>query len=273
MGTTFSCRGGSIQWAPETSHRTSFTKPKTYGRSEKEKSEYDLELLRRRRMTSLIHKIGSLKKLPLWFISLILDRKVKREWDIEECLAIFTKFRRWLEREFLKSWFIFVMEFKPRGGLHYHLLGRFGQKMSKMAKEAVREKWMKVTGSKNEKAAQIDDYLPEIHRSYVTTNIKASGTRELLKLLGQKSFWGCINRKNMPLHDERQFTLDYGLDGLFRQLLQRALSDKYGNPENHRRRSIKQKGCFGFASPEMIEECLQETFRIEEDANRDYDPS
>lgn len=202
----------------------------------------------------------ALKKQPARFITLLFDRKIKRHWDINECRDRFIKFRRWLERTYPDSWFIFVMEFSKRSETHYHLLGRFGQGISK---KTVCEKWMKVTGTKWGKTAKIDPYLPEKHRSYVTTPRKPAGTHKLMKKLGQKSFWGCIHRKKMPLYCERQFTLTSGQVAIFFAVLG-FLLHKQGCSKKDLRRLLKDKNCSGFCTPQMINEARDYALRLDE---------
>lgn len=156
-------------------------------------------------------------------MTLIFDYNVK-DWELDECWECFKRFRRYLERCYKKSWFIFVMEVSPGRGVHLHLSGRIGEPY--VPKEKLRAKWQKITGTTLRRAVHFKAYNP-IHHSYVTKRTKkAARTRALMRQLGRKSFWGCINRKNMPLAPKKDSILSDDQMDMFRVFLREEIIEQ-----------------------------------------------
>jgi hypothetical protein len=184
---------------------------------------------------------------------LVFDRKGNRDWPLEKCQKAFAVFRRWLEYNFPDCWFIFVMEWTRKCGIHYHLTGRFGKK--DIPKDVIREKWMKITGSTWSKSIKFLPSLPHL-RGYLTTSKKAADTRHLMKELQGKSFWGCIHRKKIPLVPTKRLT--FTDDGAFIYKLSLAFQIIIeGGSKNDIRRIFKKNGSLAFTTPEMRKKSLQ----------------
>ena len=201
--------GGVVYWAKVIEKITGPPRLRGGGgnqKSGKTRKQSKLEKARKRSIASLATLFARLKKPPWWFITLAFDRNARDCWTLEECLSSFRRFRRYLERRFPRCWFIFVMEFSPTNGYHFHLSGRFGQK--KIPKKALRTKWQRITDSEYDGAMHFTRYVSSLHCSYVTKKkVKASRTQKLMRQLGHRSFWGCIHRKQLPLARIKEIVL------------------------------------------------------------------
>lgn len=209
-----------------------------------------LEKARKRSIAALATVFARLEKPPRGFMTLAFDRDAQDVWSIAECLECFKRFRRYLERSYPKCWFIFVMEWSPTNGFHFHLSGRLGQKPVPCGE--LRSKWQKITGSSYRRAVHFKAYNPEVHHCYVTKKkIKAARTRKLMRMLGRRSFWGCIHRKQMPLAPIQRLALDEDQMACFRSELERQITNNNGAESSlDRLRTDANRLCFN--TPEML---------------------
>lgn len=220
----------------------------------------NLEKARRRSIKALGAVFARLLKKPKGFMTLIFDRAVK-EWELDECLNCFERFRRYLERSFPKCWFIFVMEWSPRSGFHYHLSGRIGEKTVPL--DAIRQKWLSITGSTDRESIHFKNYDP-IHFFYVTKKEKAQYTRYLMKKLGRRSFWGCIHRKLMPLAPEEYIDLDEDQMDMYRVSMRDQIIEN-GGAESSIHRLMTPANRLNYETREMREKALEFALRPIED--------
>lgn len=260
-------RGAAVSWAPEKN-----TRPKRKHGNQRNKQNLgnrdgkSLERARRRRVTGLSRFWASMNENPRWFITLMFDRKVQRDWSLEECLAIFEQFKRYLRKNFPQCFWIFVLEWKAAGGLHYHLSGRFGQK--KVPSKAIRKKWMELTNSMSRKSFRMDAFVPE-HKGYTMKKEKAKNTRHLISILGAKSFWGVINRKNIKRHPVKVLHMTaYQL-----QHFKNSMMD-YAMAEDHEASTYQQlnkdHGTLNFFPVDVVEKAVNSIMDpIEEDSAED----
>jgi hypothetical protein len=210
-----------------------------------------VERRRKKRMSRFAHNMAALSEKPKWHMVFNLDKKVRRKWPIEEATDVFKKFGTYLQKRYPHSWFLWIMEYTEKAGPHFHMLGRFNGKASN---KAVFGKWRELTGSTWEKAATKRDFHPA-HVGYLAKPGKATGTRHLIRHLGSKSFWGIINRKNMPLHVRQTYTLTSDQFLIFRNKLKKLLVKHNGAQSSVDR---PDKSCSGlrFCTHEMIQTAL-----------------
>lgn len=122
---------------------------------------------------------------------------------------------------------------------------------------------MQLTQTQLINSIQLKKYVPKVHPGYVTKPKKAPGTHTLIKLLGQKSFWGCIQKKNMSLFTEKNTALTGSQKDIFLITLG-ALVYEAGGSKKDLRRLLKRKGCLGFCTPGMIKKAFKYAFALVE---------
>lgn len=252
---TLTRRGGSVSWSRYKKNRN---RPISYGSRipVEERTNEQIWTSYRRRITKLSKKLSALKSRPRWFITLHFDRKVKREWMLEECLDVFEDFRRYLDRAYPNSWFIWVMEWSPKSGFHYHILGRFG--IPKVKTRKVRKKWMKLTGSNSVKSAHFEDFV-DAHFGYVMKREKAKNTCYLIRLLGYRSFFGFIHAGNMRLHlPESQLTTGSKVER-FKHELRKEIPAIF-KTKSTERQLRHMHGCLNLGTSKPINAAFNRTF-------------
>ena len=246
-------RGGSASWKTYnrgSSRHVPIFAPGGFGTVPNPDS---VERRRRKRISRFAHVLAALSKDPKWHIVLNCDKKAQRVWDIEKALEVFKKFSKWLQKNFPKAWFIWIMEFTPKAGPHFHMLGAFRTKNG--SRKAVIKKWQNLTKSNWEEATVIDPFRKE-HIGYLTKPGKAKGTSYLIRRLGGKGFWGCINRRNMSLYEKETYNLPIAQFQIFRSVLKTLLIE-HGAAQS----SIDRldKGCNGlrFCTHVMLQKALE----------------
>ncbi|SHN51932.1 rolling circle replication-associated protein [Desulfovibrio litoralis] len=249
--------GGSISWC-STKPNKGKKAPNRY--SKQSSKTVKRKKARRRSIATLATLHARLTKKPSVFITLIFDTKVKAKWKTKECIALFNKFRRYLERSYSECWFIFVMEWSYLSGVHYHLIGRMGKKHVPWGK--LRKKWQKITGSSERKTINFKKYK-DLHISYVTKKIKEHNTLKLMKKLQGKSFWGAIHRKDMPLAPIKELVLDENQWEIFRLCLKRQIINN-SSAESSINRLSHHASCLCYCTSKMIQEAINEALAYEE---------
>lgn len=243
----FSVRGGSCKWY--TIDPYDLPRP-TFGRGGRNLplTAERVAKKRKRRITSLARLFASLATPPMWFMHLNFDRRVKRDWTLDECRDLFKRFIRFLTKRYRRSWFIWVMELSDKTGLHYHLTGRFGEKKAEWS--LVRNEWLKLTGSVNEDMFGHKEFDSR-HPSYLMSGKKAKKTCALLWELGNKSFYGVINRKNMHFHPEQQAVLSWKEWGETSAFMNKKIAST-GGPTSSLDRLKNMSGSLNFCRPKML---------------------
>lgn len=194
---------------------------------------------RKRRLTRLSAVLAQLKFPPRWFAHANFDRKVKRNWEVDECREVFEKFRCFLDKNYPESWFIWVMEESDKTGIHYHLFARY---LPARQWARIKRKWLELTGSSNKKMFEFQSFA-ERHIGYVLGGRKKSiKTRSLLWDLGRRSFWGIVHKKNMKLFPPQSLTVPYAAWLNVHPELKAALADA-NNGIDFAHRLVKRSSC------------------------------
>lgn len=247
-------QGGSISWGLKRPKYKKVSFTRSYRSSDCfNRTPEQLEKSRRRRITRLARKFASLKQKPSWFITFILDRHINRDWSLDDLSNCFNQWIKWLKKRYPRSWFIYVFEISTKCGFHVHLLGRFGSK--KPSLENACSKWKKITGSKQDKVAQIDKYT-EAHTGYMTKPAKAKKCRELIQLLGKKSFWGVVNQKNMPVYPKQEYVLNEDQMKFLKMELSNHIMNSDG-PSSSLRQTFKECGSINYTKPAVLKKALR----------------
>lgn len=69
------------------------------------KTGNSIEKRRRRRISRFANVLAALSETPKWHLVFNFDKSTKRQWDIDEAVAIFTRFTSLLKRWHPRSWF------------------------------------------------------------------------------------------------------------------------------------------------------------------------
>lgn len=257
-------KGGAVSWAMEKDVHSKTKRGKGTWAYPVPSEFVRIEKSRKRSIVGFMGYVAALKEEPQDFTTLVLGKDVE-DRGIDACREKFDKFRRYLERAFPDGWFLYSMEYSSQNGYHYHLLGSFGR--SRVAKKPIYEKWKALTGTTYLKAAQIKPYIAELHSGYLTKKGKAANARKLKRELGRRHSWGCINKKNLPLHEEQEFSLSELQMDLFRVTLRELIIAK-GGAESSIRRLKNPASFLGYCTAEMVQEALDYALSYEE---VDYD--
>ncbi len=164
-----------------------------------------------RRRNGFIKLLYSLKKRPLWFITLIYPSFIKKNAlacrinkDIN-CLGTA------LRRLYPKCWFIYTIESSIKSPLHIHLVGRTGTEKPELKKN-IKKYWERILGYRKQKYQRVD-YLNSPKDSdaiigYLSARKKRIGLYKVIELIKNKHSYGVINKKNLPVAEPEVYELN-----------------------------------------------------------------
>ena len=181
---------------------------------------------RRDRSTcALIRAFCSIKSHHQWFISLSFPNWIVGDDDYANGKArllskFFDKLRYKLRKKGIEFRFLRKVEWAPKSGLHFHLIGSFSVKFErKKLTKLIRNLWAKVLTLSNREtiklAAKVRDYN-KLHDSYVTRRRKRKNEMRCLDLIGNCPMFTFINKKYFRFYPNQCFELsDRQLKSLF----------------------------------------------------------
>lgn len=164
-------------------------------------SESPKELNRRtgRRRKGLMKKLYSTKKRPLWFVTLSYPKEMAEILSLDEITDHRKKLGQRIRDIFPNGWFIYSIEHSNKGGFHFHLLGRTGEKKSPIRKW-FRRWWLNYTGSDAKNLVHVrklaDEEQADLRCGYLTKRAKFNGHRKVTKFFGNRNSFGIFNRNN-----------------------------------------------------------------------------
>lgn len=193
---------GAFWWFPHTTLKNNKRSSSILRNAKKRRSMHAITKDKKRlsRMLRLCSKVpdGDAKV----FMTLNFDYNVKA-WTLDECLKQLGLFKRYLHRHFPHAWFVYILDYSNKTGIHAHFWGRFRKAK---AKAKARKKWMNLTNSTNpkmfhtRKSAEYD-----VH--YMAASSKRPGRLKLLSSLGRKHSWGVVNKSNLPQLKPKRYIL------------------------------------------------------------------
>ena len=172
-----------------------------------------IKLKRRRQRTirKLIRALCSIKSQDQWFISLIFPKGIIGDADYANGKARY--FQKFIEKLRYKYKFRFIkkVEWKPKTGIHFHLIGSFHKKFKlKRINKIIRNLWARVLGITDtelkKKSANVKRYK-KLHNSYLTSSKKCKNDMRCIDLIGKSKMYGFINKRYFKFYEKRSFLL------------------------------------------------------------------
>ena len=251
---------GACWWGPQKYFSTNKTNPP--GHAGGKKKSMPLWKKYFRRINRLMRLFATLdpQQPPRWFISLVFDRAVRREWSMKRCQKCFAKFKKHLAKAYPDCWFIYVWDYSPKAGFHVHLFGGFGKKG---AWRKVHRKWLALTGSKDESMADKARFVPKMF-GYQVSRKKFDHKLHVSDKLSGKALWGVINKKNVSLSAVKTAMLDE--DGFYAFLLsaEHQLLRTKGREASELDYVTRHSGCMYFAGPKLAKTALKYVRKVKE---------
>lgn len=175
-----------------------------------EQTVYTLTKKIKRRRRVFLKLLYRLEKDPKWFITLIYPYEKRK---ISE-LTIKNDIKRLsdsVRRRFPKGWFIYVIEWKRKAGIHIHIIGRKGSKYPEI-KKLLPMWWHSITKCKEYNLCVIRYLNNKKHSDsiigYLTKPAKRRFEFVALKKIGEKkNTFGIINKRNLKLSKEISYSI------------------------------------------------------------------
>ena len=249
-------RGGSLTFIKR------WGRPKNRGKREKPSKALKLYLRRTRTIKSLMRAYNSIKCNQQWLISLIIPKVlgISDDNNARIKLLLYEKFVDKLlyrcRKAHMKCRFIKKIEWKPKAGIHFHLIGSFSKKLSLEAvNELIRELWAKTVGITDEllirKAAKTVEFK-KCHYTYLTKPSKCHNDMHCLEIIGSCNMYGYINKKHFKFYSKEYLELSaWQLDQFFFLILE-YLKDNNRSKYSYVRQMERTVGMLSFIPHEKI---------------------
>lgn len=208
-----------------------WVRPKKKSKRKKQSKALRLYLRRTRTIKSLMRTFNSFKCSHSWFVSLIVPKKshISDDKNALKKRLLFEKFADKLlyvcKKRHMKCRFIKKIEWKPKAGIHFHLIGSFSKKLSlKAVNKLIRKLWAKTLGITDEllirKAAKTVRFK-ECHYTYLTKPSKCANDMRCLEIIGGCNMYGFVNQKYFKFYEKEYIELDeWQLDQFFFLILE-----------------------------------------------------
>ena len=239
-----------------------WVRPKKRGKRKKQSKALKLYLRRKRTIKSLIRTFNSFKCNNQWFISLIIPKQlgISDDNNAKTKLLLYEKFVDKLlyrcKKEHMKCRFIKKIEWKPKAGIHFHLIGSFSKKLSLEAvNELIRDLWAKticITDKLLIRKAAKTVKFKECHYTYLTKESKRRNDMHCLEIIGSCNMYGFINKKHFKFYGKIYLELyEWQLDQFFFLILE-YLKDNDRSKHSYVRQMERTVGMLSFIPHKKI---------------------